>query len=293
MPKSKEITLQLLALYNTYADRLNISANISSVLHKLRDIKASGNEIEITLRNVLSELLPQKYGVSNGHIIDSELNVSKQYDLLITQNIDYKSIAQVKDSTELFFYEAIYGIGECKATWNPTNVKSTINSISDLRDRLYREPVKNDTILSGDIMLQVGQAITNYPFRNPLFVFVVAMKTDDKIVKLKEDYLTGVALQNLPGLTIILNEGIIALVNKEKLAKREISINIYPEFEQESSDYEWKFIKSNDPGKNFSYLIFCLMQHLTSTVLKQPPYLSYAKNVWQTDDEDILNLDEL
>jgi len=62
---SKEISVELLDIYKTYADQINISANLSTILHKLRDIKASGNEVEIAFRTILSELLPEKYKVGN------------------------------------------------------------------------------------------------------------------------------------------------------------------------------------------------------------------------------------
>jgi len=289
----KDITLQLLALYNTYAEQINISAKMSTILHSLRDIKASGNEIEITLRNVLTELLPTRYKLGNGHIIDSKLNVSKQYDLLITEDIDYKSISQVKDSTELFYYETVYSIGECKATWNPSNLNSSAESFADLRARLYRKPVDSNTILSGNIAIGLDQSVTDYPFRNPLFLFAFAIKMDKDISKLKEEYQLGPKLANLPGITVILNEGIFVLLNKTLLNKGIISINIYPEFEQNSHDYVWKFIRSTHPGKNLSYLLFCLMQHLTATVLEMPPYLTYAQTIWDTDETDILDLNEL
>jgi len=142
MPK-KNITIELLKIYKSFADQINISADVSSMLHGIVDIKASGNEIEISLRKILSELLPNKYGISHGHIVDKELNVSKQYDIVITENIEYKSIAQTKDTTEIFFYETVFAIGEVKATWNISNIKSTIDSILDLRKRLNRTGINN------------------------------------------------------------------------------------------------------------------------------------------------------
>ncbi|WP_344767755.1 DUF6602 domain-containing protein [Pedobacter ginsengiterrae] len=289
----KDITLQLLALYNTYADQINISSKMSAVLHGLRDIKASGNEIEITLRNILSELLPQRYGLGNGHVVDKRLNVSKQYDLIITENIDYRSMSRVKDSTELFYYESVYALGECKATWNPLNVTSCAASFADLRDRLVRNPVANNVILSGNIPIGLDSKVTDYPLRNPLFLFAFAVKTDKDIGKLKDAYLTGGALTNLPGITVVLNEGVFVLLNKKDLESGSISINIYPEFETESQDYVWRFIRSNDPGKNLSYLLFCLMQHLSSSILEKPPYLTYAQNIWDIDETDISELNEL
>jgi hypothetical protein len=78
---SPELTIELLKIYKSFADQINISADVSSMLHGVKDIKASGNEIEISLRTILKELLPNKYNISHGHIVDKDLNISRQYDV--------------------------------------------------------------------------------------------------------------------------------------------------------------------------------------------------------------------
>lgn len=289
-----ELTIELLKIYKSFADQINISADISSMLHGVKDIKASGNEIEISLRTILNELLPNKYNVSHGHIVDKELNISKQYDLLITENIDYKSIAKTKDSTEIFFYETIFALGEVKATWNVTNINSTVDSIVDLKSRLSRSPISNNTILSGNSEIQVNEALTDNPIRNPIFTFAFALKSDKDLRNLKKVYLVDASLINLPNITVILNEGIIVLVNKEDLAKGIVTINLYPEFIVDYTKYIWKFISSTDVGKNLAYLLFCLYEHLSNTILEKPPYLKYSSSILNVNsEEDLLDLDEL
>lgn len=187
----------------------------------------------------------------------------------------------------------MYAVGECKATWNSNNLRSSTTSFADLRHRLSREAVASNVILSGNIPIGLDREVTKYPLRNPLFLFAFAIKTDKDVAKLKDDYLNGSSLLNLPGITIILNEGVFVLLNKNDLLKGIISINVYPEFETQSEDYVWKFIRSTDPGKNLSYLLFCLMQHLSSSILEKPPYLTYAQNIWNIDETDISDLNEL
>jgi hypothetical protein len=290
---SPELTIELLKIYKSFADQINISADVYSMLHGVKDIKASGNEIEISLRTILKELLPNKYNISHGHIVDKDLNISKQYDLVITENIDYKSIAKTKDSTEIFFYETVFAIGEVKATWNLVSINSTVESIVDLKKRLSRKPISNNTILSGNSEIQVNEALTDNPIRNPVFTFAFALKSDKDLKNLKKIYLVDASLVNLPNITVILNEGIVVLVNKDDLAKGIVTINLYPEFIIDYTKYVWKFISSTDAGKNFAYLLFCLYEHLSNTILEKPPYLKYSSSILNINEEDLLDLDEL
>ena len=289
----KKITLELMKLYQTYADRLTISASLSSILHRARDIKASGNEIEIAVRSMLSELLPLKYKISNGHIIDQDLNVSKQYDLIISEHIDHNPIAHFNDSTELFFYESIYLTGEIKATWNLKNLEDSMTSIADLKDRLFRKGIDSKTLISGNQEVQLDVELTKNPIRNPLFNFAFAIKEDSDFHKFKNLYKLDHTLKFQPNITVILNRGIFVLVNKEDLQSNKLTVQLYPEYITDLSSVEWKFIDCAQGGRNLAYLLFCISQHLNNVILEKPPYLKYSTSLLDLDTESLLDLNEL
>lgn len=289
----KKITLELLKLYQTYADQLNISASLSAILHKARDIKASGNEIEIAVRSILSQLLPMKYKISNGHIIDQSLTVSKQYDLIISEHIDHNPIAHFNDTTELFFYESIYLIGEIKATWNAKNLSDCMQSIKDLKTRLSRRGINNRTLISGNQEVELEFPLSTNPVRNPLFNFVFAIKEDVDLNKLKNIYTLDDTLKYQPNITVILNRGIFVLVNKEELTKGNLSVQLYPEYVTDYSTVAWKFIDCSKGGRNLAYLLFCISQHLNNVILEKPPYLKYSSSLLELDVENLLDLNEL
>lgn len=289
----KKITLELMKLYRTYADRLTISANLSAILHRARDIKASGNEIEIAVRSMLNELLPLKYKISNGHIIDQDLNVSKQYDLIIAEHIDHNPIAHFNDTTELFFYESIYLTGEIKATWNLKNLHDSMASIKDLKSRLKRKGIDNKTLISGNQEVQLDVELTKNPIRNPLFNFVFAIKEDADFHKFKEIYKVDETLKFQPNITVILNRGIFILVSKCDLESGKLTVQLYPEYVTDFSSVVWKFIDYSDGGRNLAYLLFCISQHLNNVILEKPPYLKYSASLLELDIENLLDLDEL
>jgi len=285
--------MELLKVYQSFADQLNISADISKVLHGVTDIKASGNEIEAALRNVLIEILPTKYKVGHGHIIDKDLNVSKQYDLLISDNIESNSILKTKDGTEIFLYETIYTIGEVKATWNLTSADSTEASIKDIQTRLQRKAVSNKALFSAGAEIQLSTPVTSNPIRNPLFCFAFAVKSDGDLKKLRPKFEDRSSWSSYPNLTVILNEGLFVLININNLKQGKLTINLYPEFVQNDPSYEWKFISCKNSARNFAFLIFCLTEHLSNTILEKPSYLSYSTSLLGIEDDQLLNLDEL
>lgn len=293
MANKNQIIIELLKVYQAYAEQINISANISKVLHEISDIKSSGNEIEIALRNVFSELLAKKYHVGHGHIVDKSLNVSKQYDFMITEWVENKSILKTKDTTELFFYETVYSIGEVKATWNVASLKSTIESIRNLKSRLARNAINNKTIISASAEIQLASEVTNNPIRNPIFSFGFAIKEDKDFNKIQSIYTSGTNWADLPNIVVILNKGVFVLLKEDNIEEGKVSLSLYPEFVEDKSKYNWKFIENDNPGRNLAYLLFCIQEHLIKTVLEQPPYLMYSSSILEVDDDNILNLDEL
>ncbi len=61
MAKSiKEVEFELNRVYKTYSDQIIVINDVAQLLHQNVDIKASGNQIESGLRNLLSSLLPKQ-----------------------------------------------------------------------------------------------------------------------------------------------------------------------------------------------------------------------------------------
>ena len=289
---TKQIVVELLRIYNALADQLTISADLAGLLHGIKDIRAGGNEIEIAVRDTLSELLPKRYHVGQGHIIDRKLSVSKQYDLVISENVEYGSIIKTKDQTELFFYETVFAIGEVKATWDINSLKSTKESIEHLRQNLDRAQIDSRAILSGSSEIRLPSAITQNPYRNPLFNFSLSIKAD-RLQRLKEIISDRENWKYIPNVMVVLNAGVFVLVKISDLNKGELNIHLYPEFQSGNMDYEWRFISSTDPGRNLAYLLFCLQEHLSNTIIEKPPFLSYSSSIIDVEDEELLSLDDI
>jgi hypothetical protein len=56
--------------FNFEADGIDIALNQVKLIHNTGDIPASGSQIEVAVCNFFRKKLPEKFYISNGHIID-------------------------------------------------------------------------------------------------------------------------------------------------------------------------------------------------------------------------------
>ena len=77
--------LDILGIFMADADDIMKARQDAIRVHR-SDIRAAGNEVEITVRDYFKRMLPQKYYVTNGHLIDVNGEVSPQLDLIISDN---------------------------------------------------------------------------------------------------------------------------------------------------------------------------------------------------------------
>lgn len=286
------IMLELSKVYQNLADQLNSAASLAKTLHKIRNIRSSGNQIEEAFRATLLDSLASKYHVGHGHIIDKRKNISKQCDLVISDGASYRNIIKTKDSTELFFFESVYSIGEVKATLSKKAFDETTNAIKDLRKRLSRLSISDKTIMTGNHMIEVSQPVTLNPIRNPLFFFLLAVNQNIESHKIAVSF-NNLPWETLPNITMILNHGLYILINKEKLKSGILRVHLYPEFVQSTSEWEWKFIRSTNSGQNLAYILSCLNEHLNNTILEAPSFLEYSQSIFAYDLENITRLEDM
>lgn len=76
-----------------------------------------GSLIEHQLRSHLTEILPEKIGVSHGFVIDSNGEVSKQMDIILYDKLNTPPIFS-SEGAQIFPVEATYACGEIKTTLN-------------------------------------------------------------------------------------------------------------------------------------------------------------------------------
>lgn len=276
----KDVKFELTQVYKTYAEQLQLAANVSDFLLSSANINSSGQQVEGSLRVLLKSLLPDRVSVTQGHIVDKYANVSYQQDVLIAESFYTKSLIRSLDGTEFYPIEAIFATGEVKKTWSQVKLLSAIKSIKRNKEYLKKTKIPSDEIQTGSNFIKLSEKVSSNPYRNPLFSFSFSIDFDKQYneIKINDLYNDSNNREYLPNISVILNRGIIVYVDKIKLDKGILEIKLYPEFNTDNKQCSWVMLKLN-PEDNLAYLIFMLTQHINDTILEKVSAMEYASTM--------------
>lgn len=141
--------LDIPAIFKSEANEM-IKAREGAIQIHGTDIRAAGNEVEMSVRAYLKRMLPSRYYVTHGHLIDINGEVSSQLDVIVADNSNIPSLMTTMDGTEYIPIDSVYAIGEIKSTYYKSEkyIEGFSNVISDIRNRLYHEEIPN-TVIDG------------------------------------------------------------------------------------------------------------------------------------------------
>lgn len=283
-----DVKFELSNVYKTYVDQILLSSSISNFLLDSTNIDSAGEQIEGTLRILLTNLLPERIKVSHGYIVDKSLKISYQQDVLLAESFFTKSLIKSLDSTEFYPYEAIFACGEVKKTWSNSKLDAAMKSIKRNKQELIRYPIPADVMATGSSFVKVSDSLTSNSHRNPLFAFTFSIDFDSTYneKKIIDVYNNPDNIKILPNISVILKQGIIVLVDMDKLAKDEFSIKLYPEFVSEQDNCKWVFLRLK-PEQNLAYLIFMLTQHVNDSILEKVSSMEYGTTMITIPDSSI------
>lgn len=286
--KIGDVKFELTQVYKTYAEQLQLAANVSDFLLDSSNINSAGQQVEGSLRVLLKKLLPDRVSVTQGHIVDKKANVSYQQDVLIAESFYTKSLISSLDGTEFYPIEAIFACGEVKKTWSQTKLKSALKSIKRNKEGLEKTKIPADHIQTGSNFIKLSDKISANPYRNPLFSFTFSIDFDKKYNenKVAEIYNEVANKPFLPNISVILNRGIIVCVDKANLNNGNIEIKLYPEFNGDDSKCSWVMLRLK-PEENFAYLIFMLTQHINDTILEKVSAMEYGSSMIEISKSNI------
>jgi hypothetical protein len=171
-------SLDIPKIFKNDAMDLIQSRNKAIEIHHTSDIKAAGNEVEQSVRDYFKRMLPSKYYVTHGHLIDRNGIVSPQIDLIISDNESLPSLMKTKDGTEYIPIESVYLIAEIKSTYYKAknDIMEFSEKISYIENQMYHDLVENtayngrldDETLMRDMYLCKGNK-----FLNKIFTFII------------------------------------------------------------------------------------------------------------------------
>lgn len=293
MAKKKDYAkLNVTSFFEVEAKEMILASEVADNLHKAKDIRASGNEVEIVVRKFFTDKLPNRYYISNGHIVDKNLTVSPQLDIIIADNLRSPILYRTRDNTEFITYESVYSIGEIKKKFEDGHVKTIVKTIEKFKKNILREPVEPNFLDVGSTGLKIDQPTTIFPSKNPLFWFYMAVDFDGSKFKLKD--LQDIVKDHkrwlyLPNIFCILKKGIILCADKEKLKENRLSIALYPEF-VDGTKYTWYLYETKRESEALAIIYYLLNEHLRISLLKQPDIMDYLFRMYNPELGNIHNL---
>jgi len=274
--------------FNFEAESLDIAHNQVKLIHNTGDIPSAGNQIEIAVRNFFRKKLPEKYYISNGHIVDTTLKASPQLDLIIADNFKTPILYKTYDDTEYLTYESVYSYAEIKSSWDKRHLTDFITTATRFEKFLCREKVSPNYIDTGGKGIELDVPTTKNPFKNPLLSFMFIANSDAfSFEHITETYReTNWAF--LPNILCLFDKGIIVNVKKSSLDKGEFKINLYPEFVKSNQDEnEWVLVEYDKKRSTLGTLYYIILEHLNTCVLGFPNMLNYMQQVFEIKPDKI------
>lgn len=274
--------------FNFEAESLDIAHSQVKLIHNTGDIPAAGNQIEIAVRNFFRKKLPEKYYISNGHIIDTNLKASPQLDLIIADNFKTPILYKTYDDTEYLTYESVYSYAEIKSSWDKKHLTDFITTASRFDSFLIRDKVSPNFIDTGGKGIELDVPTTKNPYKNPLLTFMFIANSDafcfEHITKIYSETPWGF----LPNILCLFDKGIIVNVKKSSLDNGEFKINIYPEFvNSNQADNEWVLVQYNKKRSALGTLYYIILEHLNTCVLGFPNMLNYMQQIFEIKSDNI------
>lgn len=274
--------------FNFEAESLDIAHSQVKLIHNTGDIPAAGNQIEIAVRNFFRKKLPEKYYISNGHIIDTSLKASPQLDLIIADNFKTPILYKTYDDTEYLTYESVYSYAEIKSSWDKKHLTDFITTASRFDSFLIRDQVSPNFIDTGGKGIELDVPTTKNPYKNPLLTFMFIANSDafsfEHITKIYNHTHWGF----LPNILCLFDKGIIVNVKKSSLDNGEFKINLYPEFvNSNQEDNEWVLVQYDKKRSTLGTLYYIILEHLNTCVLGFPNMLNYMQQIFEIKPNNI------
>lgn len=274
--------LNIEEIFKQDAQKIINARKSSKIIHATSDIKASGNEVEIAVRDFLRSRMPSNFYVGHGHIVDCNKQTSPQFDVLISDNTFIPILLRANDSTEYFPCESLYAIGEIKSTYNKSEkpIEKFCENMMLIKDNMKRDVVLNtahngefnDDTLMRDMFLQKSNKVLNAIYS---FMFFVDSSNFD-ISEFQRCY-KKFGNKYLPNHIIFLDRGVLFYV---QLKDGRMDFERYPEYPNNENN-EWVLTPfgKGEPidlsGNHLAFLYYNLLSHMNSSFLEPISLMPY------------------
>lgn len=162
------------SLFEVYKKRIDYIYSKSALFNKnfIHNVKQSGENIEVEVRSLFRQFLPDRYRITSGYIVHAKnhttpVQVSPQIDMIIVDTLVPHSIFSLDEQheVEVVPIEAVIGIFEIKRTLTKKQLASAITHLEEVSTKLDLKKTAN-MFLPGGVEITTGLA-GGYP-SNPM-----------------------------------------------------------------------------------------------------------------------------
>ncbi|MGK7391823.1 MAG: DUF6602 domain-containing protein [Candidatus Cyclobacteriaceae bacterium M2_1C_046] len=273
--------LPIIRYFQHDLEKIKMAYRLSdSIRSDLKNIRAAGDEVEFAVKDFFKNKLFPKYHVNDGHIIDSQLKISPQYDIIICENSKNPVLFNLSDKSELFYFETVYCFGEVKRSfYKKSLLLDFCSNIGRTKKELLRDKIPSNFIESGNSGFQIEEPLSSLPLRNPLLSFLFFINTDNSSFTHIGEILKNLNKHELPNFIVFLDQGLIVNVNKSLFENEGIiKINLYPEYQDE--DNIWVLMAMDEENNVLTYQYMLIVEHLNNSLSLTPNLHEYTKNMF-------------
>ena len=274
--------LEMHEFYRHDLEKILMASRLASAIKRdEKDTRACGDEVEIAVREFFKSKLQPKYHVSDGHIIDKELNVSQQIDIIISDAMKNPVFDAHANGSELVFYDSVYAYGEVKKSYyQPDILQKTSENLKCFKQTMKRETIGANVLECSNDLLRLKQTTVDNPQRNILLVFLFVVDSMGVDLNKIREELGSTFNSELPNMIVFLDTGIYLNVKKSSLkAGQRPVINLYPK--DDDTDQEWRLLTFDNPSGVLNYAHLLLQEHLRATIVKAPDFLEYSDYIFK------------
>jgi len=269
------IPLNIPAIFKSDANDMIKSREDAIRIHGT-NIRAAGDEVEMSVRDYLLRMLPPRYYVAQGHLVDVSGNASSQLDVIISDNFNLPSLQTTKDGTRYIPIDSVYTVGEIKSTYKKSNrpIETFSGTIKDISENLQHLEILNTAYegVNTDTLLRDATLEKNNRVLNRIFYFCIFINGGDFHFEDISSFYSSQPPKQLPNIVVILDKGLIL---RASILGPSIVINRYPE-DSRNDQEDWYFVPfSNEnggslEGNHLGYLYYTIVEHLVNSYLEPP-----------------------
>ena len=255
-------------------------------IHGAKNISAAGSQVEHAVRDFLRRMLPPRYYVTSGHLIDPAGRISPQLDVVIADGDKLPSLLKTNDGTEFVPAASVFAIGEVKSTYYES--KRPLGEFCKTLGRINRDlsrPAIENTAFEPSPESELRHLLLGSRLRclNHLFAFLFCVDAGDFQPKKIGSALNSTNVADLPNTAVFLTGDGAGVLVYARVEQRGLAFHKYPE-EVAGDGYRWCLVSGQEVGgstraAHLAMFYGQLFDHLAGSHLEMPSAYAYTRSL--------------